>query len=126
MGIRPDGVGVHEDRAAVGFSRLADRLPEHPVRGDRIATVDLVDGQARYAGEHLRDAAAGRLRLDRHRDGVLIVGNKEKKRRPPQAGGVDRFPEFTLAGRAVTARDVGDFVTLRLQCTAGFGTPDRL
>jgi hypothetical protein len=121
-----DGVGVHQGRAAVLRPDPGDRPRQRVVRGDRIAAVHFLDPQAGEVAHQTRDVPAGSLRLDRHRDGVLVVGDQEQHRRFAQGGGVDRLPELPLAGRAVAAGDVGDGVGGRVGHPPRLGAADRL
>ena len=60
----------------------------------------------------LRDRAARRVDLDRHRDGVAVVLDQEDDRQLEVAGGVERLPELALAGGAVAGGAEHDLVAL--------------
>src|SRR5260221_5148134 len=65
-------------------------------------------GKARYQS---RNASAGGLYLDWHRDGVAIVFHAEHHRQLAVGGGIHGFPELAFAGGAVAERDIGDLVS---------------
>ena len=54
----------------------------------------------------------GGVHFDRHRDGVLVVFDHEQHRQLEVRCRVERLPELALAGRAVAAGDVHDFVAV--------------
>ena len=102
-----------------------DVLPPHPFGGLQIG---LAEGRvvpaacpvevdpvrhplvALEAGEHLGEAALGELVLDRHRDAVAVVPDREQHRRLHHGGGVDRLPEEAFGARGVADRAEGDLV----------------
>ena len=77
---------------------------------ERIGAVAFGDVQAGETADEARDAAAGGLNFDRDGDGVAVVFDQIKQRKFFGAGGVERFPEFAFAGRAVAGGDVDDFI----------------
>ena len=85
MAVGPDHVGVDQGRAlaraAVGRRRL-QRLDA----GQHVAAVDLADQQVGERGDELADAAARRVDLDGHRDGVAVVLDHEDDRQLQVAG----------------------------------------
>ena len=70
-------------------------------------------------GHQLRDRAAGRVDLDRHRDGVAVVLHQEDHRQLEVGGGVERLPELALAGGAVAGGAEHDLVAVRLLVPVG-------
>ena len=53
--------------------------------------------------------AAGDLAIARHRDGVAVIFDQEQHRQAFQAGGVERLPEFALAGGVFPGADQRGF-----------------
>src|SRR5579863_482604 len=73
---------------------------------ERVGAVAFGDVEAGEAADEARDAASGSLDFDGNTDRVAVVFNHVQQRKLFRAGGVQRFPEFAFAGRAVAGRDV--------------------
>src|SRR5713226_10714123 len=76
----------------------------------------------REVGHQLRNRAACRLYLDWDRDGVAVVLDEEQYWELQVAGGVERLPELSFAGRAVARRAVDDLVLLDRSLRDGLET----
>ena len=107
--VRPDHVRVHE-RRSLARAAPGRGLAEHREARERVAAVHLAHQQVRKAAHEPRDAAAGGLHLDRHRDRVAVVLDQVEHRQLQVAGRVQALPELALGGGAVAGRAVDDLV----------------
>src|SRR6185437_16004110 len=81
---------------------------------DDIGSVNLGEVEVVEILDELRDAAAGRVDFHRNRDGIAVVFNNEDDGKLLVRGGVERFPELALRGRAFADGDVDDLIALEL------------
>ncbi len=102
-------VRVHE-RGTLPLSRVVDRARHRRIRGDEVAAIHFLDEQSRERCEQLRDVAARRVHLHRHRDRVAVVLDHVHHRQGEIARARDRFPELALARRSLARGDVHDLV----------------
>ena len=109
VGVGPDGVRVQQRRPAP-FPAPAHRLARGPVAVGKVGSVALYDLEIREARQQPRDAAAGGLHFDRHRNGVFVVLDHEEDRQLQVAGRVERLPELALGGGAVASGADDDLV----------------
>ena len=118
MRVRPDDLGVDERRTLTGAS-VSDGLPHHP---EALGEVGAVDGEDLKGGERPHDpgdVATGGGHLLRDRDGVPVVLHEIDDGQPLAAGRIERLPELAFRRRALTERDVDDFVGVLARVTAG-------
>ena len=105
--------------------------------GQGVAAVHLAHQQVGEGAHQLRDAAAGGLDLDRHRDRVAVVLDEVEDGQLQVGGGVEALPELALGRRAVPGGAVDDLVArerggrgpghvARRQVQAGLRAADRL
>ncbi len=78
----------------------------------RICPVTLGKVEIWEIGNKLGNIPASRVHFHRNRDRVAVIFNHEQNRQLHVRSAVDCFPEFALAGSAVAAGDVDDFVTM--------------
>ena len=111
--VRPRDLCVNQ-RRALAVARPLHRLLERRVARDEVAAVHAQDLQVGEALDQARDVAAGRLRLDRHRDRVAVVLDQVDDRQPLLRRRVERLPELAFAGGAVAERAEDDLVCLKV------------
>ncbi len=101
-------VGDDADGAASGAD-IVDGGPGYGVDLEKVGAVDAGAFEAFVAGGELVGGAAGRLILDRDRDGIFIILNKKQNRRLATGGPVERLVKVALRRGAVAAGaiDVG-------------------
>ncbi len=92
---------------------VGERPAECVVRLEEVAAVGLGDEEAGEGADELRDRAARRVHLDRHRDGVAVVLDDEDHGELLPAGGAERLPELPLGRRPVADRHDDDLVVGR-------------
>ena len=109
MRIRPDDFGVNERRAFTSTA-IFDGALHHRVRRERISAVNLLNVEIGETGDEFRDIAARGIHLDRSRDRVAVVFDDEDHRQFEIACGVQRFPPFAFARRAVADRHIDDLI----------------
>ncbi len=109
MRVRPDDLGMDE-RRAFPLADVADRIPHHPIAGDRIGAVHAEHLEPRERLDDPRDVSARRLHL--HGDGyrVPVVLDEIDDGQPPDAGRAQRLPELSFARRPFAERDVHDVI----------------
>src|SRR4026208_1521173 len=109
MRVRTNHGRVYQSRDAT-LAAPPHRVCHRTVARDDVRAVAAGKVQAGEGLDETRDAAASRLRLDGDGEGGAVVFDEEDHGELLQARRVERFPEFTLARRAVADRDVRDFV----------------
>src|SRR5262249_2353878 len=75
-------------------------------------SIDFFEMKAGESSYEARNAAARRLRLDRNRNGILVVFDHEDERKASNRNRIHRFPEFAFAGGAVSQRNICDLILL--------------
>ena len=120
MRVGPRDLRVHE-RRTLPLARPRDGFGEPRMAGEEIAAIDLQNLQVREALDETRDVAAGRLRLDRHRDRVAVVLDDVDDGQSLLRSRVQRLPELAFAGGAVAERAEDDLIGLELELAIGDG-----
>ena len=108
-----DDVAVNQ-RGAMSGACVGDCLGHRRIAGERVRAIDFGEVEVGEVRDQLGDVSAGSVDLDRGGDGVLVVLDDVDYREFGVAGGVERLPEFALAGGAFADRDVDDFVAVEL------------
>ncbi len=111
MRIGSGNMGV-DQRGTASFANVGDRFLADSEAFQGIGTVAFGNVQTGKTPGEPRNAAAGGLNFNRNGNGVAIVFDEIKERKLLGTSDVERFPEFALAGGAVTGRDVNDFIWL--------------
>ena len=102
-------------RGAATIAHILNGFLADGVAFQRIGAVAFRDVQAGKAADEFGNAATGGLYFDRHGNGVAVVFNQIKQRKLLGARGVQRFPEFALAGGAIAGGDINDFVRVVIE-----------
>src|SRR4051812_37714993 len=100
MRIRPNDLGPYK-RRAFAFPTVFDCTFERLITLEHVRAVAILYIQPGKALDQFRNIAARRSNLDRHRDRVAVVLDAEDDREFQVASGVESFPKFALAGRAI-------------------------
>ncbi len=111
MGVGADYVSVNESRAVAGAAML-DRCLERGVAGQRIGAVHFRKMKVGKSLHQLADVAARGADLNGNGNGVLVVFDHKEHGQLQVRSGVQRLPEFALAGSTVATGDVDDLVAL--------------
>jgi hypothetical protein len=101
VGIWPNHMGMDESGTAA-LAAILDCFLAYRVAFQRVGAVTLGDMQIRETAGQTGDAAARGLDLDRDGDGVAVIFDQIQEWQFLGASGVERLPEFALAGSAVS------------------------
>src|SRR5262249_40850629 len=113
MRIRPDHMGMNEAGSMSGAA-VSGRALERSIARNRVSSVHFFEMKVGKVLHQARNAAARGLYFDGDRDSIAVIFNNEDERQLVDGGIVQRFPEFPLAGCAVSQGNVGDFVGVKL------------
>ena len=109
---------MHQRRTLAGAAVL-DCLDHGAVAGDSVRSVDLGEVEVGKVCDEPGDVAARGVGLDGSGDGIAIVFDDVEDGELCVRGGVERFPEFALAGRTLADRDVGDLIAVKTDVFVG-------
>ena len=111
VAVRTDDLRMHEGRS-LPLSRVVDRPAHHLIRGEKVAAIHLLHEQVRKGAHQPRDRPTGGIHFHRHRDRVAVVLHQINDGQPEVRRGIERLPEFPLAGLSLTGRDEDDLVAM--------------
>ena len=109
MRVRANDARVHERRPLAGAD-VCRRVAQRAQARQKVGAVDRINVEAGERSHEPRDIAAGRLNLDRNRDGVTVIFDEEQDRQLLDARRAQRLPELAFARGAFAERHVGDLV----------------
>src|SRR5258708_7770683 len=113
-------VSMNERRPAA-LANVVNSFLTRCVAFYRVGAIDFGHVQPWKIAHEFRDAAAGGLHFDGDGNCVAVVFDEIKQRQFFGAGGVERFPEFAFAGRAVAGGNVNNFVAFVMDVLAERG-----
>ena len=111
VGIRTRDMRVNQRRPAARAA-MRDGARHYGVSLERLSAVTFFDAKARVIRDELRNVAAGGLHFDGDGDGEAIVLHDKENGQLAIRGDIEGFEEFSLAGGAFAAGNVGDFIAL--------------
>src|SRR5882724_2027333 len=101
-----------DERWAAALAAILHRLFACGIAFERIRAVHFCNVQSRKTTNEFGNASASSLYFHRNRDGIAVIFDEIEERKLLGASDVQGFPEFALAGGAVTTRDVHNFIRI--------------
>src|SRR3989442_15956187 len=107
MGIWPDHMQVHKRWAAAGTA-VVHCTAQRGIARDRVRPVHFVKMEIGEAPDQTRDVPPWCLHFDRNGNCVFVVLDAKEDRQLAVGRRVQRLPELTFTGCAISERNVGD------------------